>query len=189
MSAPIAGLVARAQAGDADAFGEIYRQYREPVYRVAWRRVGNAELAEDITQDVFVRALRGISRWQWQGKDVGAWLVTIAKNLTIDHHKSAHQRRTVAVGDFTDAGVDTRDAAPEGNPERLVLDGISNRDLRDALQHLTTDQTECLNYRYLREFSIAETAQAMGREEGAIKALTYRAVQALTRFLFRTVTA
>lgn len=182
-------LVARAQAGDAEAFGLVYRQYRESVYRIAYRRVSNPELAEDITQDVFLRAFRGIARWQWQGKDVGAWLATIAKNLIIDHHKSSHQRRVIAVPDYSEVGMDLREASPEGGTEGLVLAGIRNHDLLSALQHITADQAECLNNRFLRELSVAETAAVMGREEGAIKALTFRALQALNRFLFRTVTA
>jgi RNA polymerase sigma-70 factor (ECF subfamily) len=182
-------LVTRAQAGDVDAFGQLYRQYRGHVYSVVLRRVGNTALADDITQDTFVRALRGIAQWQWQGKDVGAWLSTIARNLVIDHHKSAYQRRTMSVGDFADIGMDLRDEGPAANPERMALNGLRNRDLINALRHLTPDQSECLHYRYLREFSVTETAEAMGREEGAIKALTYRAIQALNRFLFRAVTA
>lgn len=184
-----ADIIAQAQAGDSEAFGLIYQQYRRQVYRIVMNRVSNTQLAEDITQDVFVRALLGIGRWQWQGKDIGAWLGTIARNLTIDHHKAAHQRRATSVADYSDLGVPLRDAAPEGNPERLVLDGIRNRDLLSALQHLTDDQAVCLDCRFLREMSIAETAQEMGREESSIKSLTYRALQALNRFLFRTVTA
>lgn len=182
-------LVAQAQAGDAEAFGQIYQQYRPSVYRIALKRVRNVELAEDLTQDVFVRAFRAIGSWQWQGKDIGAWLATIARNLTIDHLKGAQQRRVIAVADYADLNVSMRDATPEGDPERMVLDGIRNRDLHNAMQHLTADQLDCLKYRFLREFSVAETARAMAREEGAVKSLTTRAVQALSRFLPRAVTA
>jgi RNA polymerase sigma-70 factor (ECF subfamily) len=165
-------------AGDAEAFGLVYRQYRDWVYRIVYRRVGSPELAEDITQEVFVRAFRGIARWQWQGKDVGAWLATIAKNLVIDHHKSWHQRKVTAVADYPEAGVDPWEASPEA----LALAGIRNRDLLGALQHITADQAECLSNRFLRELSVAETAAVMGREENAIRSLTCRALQALKPF-------
>jgi RNA polymerase sigma-70 factor (ECF subfamily) len=182
-------LVACAQAGDADAFGDLYRQYRDTVFSIAVRRVTDRELAEDITQEVFLRALRGIERWKWEGKDFGAWLATIAKNLTVDHYKSSRYRKSVTVGDYSDLGVDIGDTSRDSDPADVLIAKIQGRDLANALHHITQDQAECLNNRYLRQLSVTETARVMGREEGAIKALTFRALQALNRFLSGTVTA
>jgi RNA polymerase sigma-70 factor, ECF subfamily len=181
-------LVDRAQRGDPDAHGLIYGQYRPLVFRFIWRKVHNKELAEDLTQDTFVRAMRSIDRFTWQGRDLGAWLYTIARNLIADYFKSSAHRTTVSVADFGDAGISPRDTALEGDPETAVLDAIRDADLRNSLELLTIDQRQCLTYRYLNQLSIAETGELMGRNEASVKSLTYRAVQALMRFLFRAVT-
>lgn len=182
-------LLERAQQGDSQAYGLLYTKYREPVRRFINGKVRNRDLSDDLTQDTFVRALRGIGGFSWQGKDPGAWLMTIARNLVVDHFKSATQRHTISVADYADLGQHLPDQAIEGDPETAVLDRIRDSDLQNALWYLTSEQQECLTNRYLRQLSVAETASAMGREEGAIKSLTYRAVQALTRFLLRTAKA
>lgn len=74
-------LVERAQAGEAEAFGLIYDRYVDTVFRFVYFRVGNRQLAEDLTSDTFLRALKRIGSFTWQGRDLGAWLVTIARNL------------------------------------------------------------------------------------------------------------
>jgi RNA polymerase sigma-70 factor (ECF subfamily) len=81
-------LVELARGGDAEAFGLLYDPYQPAVYRFLAYRLGSATLAEDLTSETFVRALRSISSFRWQGKDFGAWLMTIARNLATDHVKS-----------------------------------------------------------------------------------------------------
>ena len=82
-------LVARAQQGDGEAFGRIYDLYAPPVHRYLLHRLGDRTLAEDLTSETFVRALRRIDSLTFQGRDVGAWLVTIARNLVLYHVKSS----------------------------------------------------------------------------------------------------
>ena len=96
-------LVERAQAGDAEAFGLIYDRYVDTVFRFIYFRVGNRPLAEDLTSDTFLRALKRIGSFTWQGRDLGAWLVTIARNLVADHFKSGRYRLEVTTGDVLDA--------------------------------------------------------------------------------------
>ena len=174
-------LVERAQAGDAEAFGLIYDRYLDTVFRFIYFRVGNRQLAEDLTADTFLRALKRISSFTWQGRDLGAWLVTIARNLVADHFKSGRYRLEVTTGDVLDA--DREDRGPEGSPEAAVVDHITNVALLTAVKQLNPEQQECIVLRFLQGFSVAETAQAMGKNEGAIKALQYRAVRALARLL------
>lgn len=174
-------LVERAQAGDAEAFGQIYDRYVDTVFRFIYFRVGNRQLAEDLTSDTFLRALRRIGSFTWQGRDLGAWLVTIARNLVADHFKSGRYRLEVTTGDVLDA--DREDRGPEGSPEAAVVDHITNVALLSAVKQLNPEQQECIVLRFLQGFSVAETAQAMGKNEGAIKALQYRAVRALARLL------
>jgi RNA polymerase sigma-70 factor (ECF subfamily) len=174
-------LVERAQAGESEAFGLIYDRYVDTVFRFIYFRVGNRQLAEDLTSDTFLRALKRIGSFTWQGRDLGAWLVTIARNLVADHFKSGRYRLEVTTGDVLDA--DREDRGPEGSPEAAVVDHITNVALLSAVKQLNPEQQECIVLRFLQGFSVAETAQAMGKNEGAIKALQYRAVRALARLL------
>ncbi|GIJ32123.1 ECF subfamily RNA polymerase sigma factor, BldN family [Verrucosispora sp. WMMD703] len=174
-------LVERAQAGEAEAFGLIYDRYVDTVFRFVYFRVGNRQLAEDLTSDTFLRALKRIGSFTWQGRDLGAWLVTIARNLVADHFKSGRYRLEVTTGDVLDA--DREDRGPEGSPEAAVVEHITNVALLSAVKRLNPEQQECIVLRFLQGFSVAETARAMGKNEGAIKALQYRAVRALARLL------
>jgi RNA polymerase sigma-70 factor (ECF subfamily) len=173
----VPALVARAQAGDAEAFGTLYDHYVDLVYRYIYYRVGSRALAEDLTSETFLRALRRVRSFTWQGKDIGAWFVTIARNLVADHYKSGRYRLEVQVADMLDA-----DRAQDG-PEREVLDSLTNQTLLEAVKRLGPEQQECIVLRFLQGLSVAETALAMGKNEGAIKALQYRAVRTLGRLL------
>jgi RNA polymerase sigma-70 factor (ECF subfamily) len=180
-AAEVWALVERAQAGEAEAFGLIYDRYMDTVFRFIYFRVGNRQLAEDLTSDTFLRALKRIGSFTWQGRDLGAWLVTIARNLVADHFKSGRYRLEITTGDVLDA--DKEDRGPEGTPETAVVDHITNVTLLTAVKQLNPEQQECIVLRFLQGFSVAETAKAMGKNEGAIKALQYRAVRALARLL------
>ncbi|HET8660488.1 MAG TPA: sigma-70 family RNA polymerase sigma factor [Micromonosporaceae bacterium] len=174
-------LVERAQAGDAAAFGLIYDRYLDTIFRFIYYRVGDRQLAEDLAADTFLRALRNIGSFTWQGRDPGAWLVTIARNRVADHYKSGRYRLEISTGDLLETDREAR--GPEGSPESAVVDHLTNVTLLNAVKQLNPEQQECIVLRFLQGFSVAETAQAMGKNEGAIKALQYRAVRTLARLL------
>ncbi len=179
--AEVQDLVARAQGGDAEAFGLIYDRYLETIYRFVYFRVGNRQLAEDLTADTFLRALNHIGGFTWQGRDLRAWLVTIARNRVADHFKSGRYRLEVSAGDVLD--TDREDGTPEGSPEVAVVDHLTNVTLLGAVKQLNAEQQECIVLRFLQGFSVAETAETMGKTQGAIKALQYRATRSLARLL------
>ncbi|HEU5034915.1 MAG TPA: ECF subfamily RNA polymerase sigma factor, BldN family [Mycobacteriales bacterium] len=172
-------VVGRAQTGDADAFAQLYDRYVDVVYRYVHYRVANVALAEDLTSETFLRALRRISSYTWQGRDFGAWLVTIARNLIADHYKSGRYRMEIATSDLVEAGADRS----EDGPEDEVLAGLNNATLLEAVKRLNAEQQECIALRFLQGMSVAETALIMGKNDGAIKALQYRAVKSLSRLL------
>ena len=174
-------LVQRAQDGDASAFGELYDRYVDLVYRYIYYRVGSRALAEDLCSETFLRALRRISSFTWQGRDVGAWFVTIARNLIADHYKSGRYRLEISTADMLDA--DAAEGRAEGRPEQMVIDTLNNAALLASVKKLNPEQQECIVLRFLQGMSVAETALAMGKNEGAIKALQYRAVRTLGRLL------
>jgi RNA polymerase sigma-70 factor, ECF subfamily len=181
----IAALVTLAQQGDGEAFGQIYDKYVDAVYRYLYYRVGSPQLAEDLTSETFVRALRRIDSFHWQGKDIGAWFVTIARNLVADHFKSSRFKLEMSTGDILDAdhdgSVNQGSVAP--GTEEIVLDRLRDAELLGAVKELKADQQECIVLRFLQGLSVAETADVMGRSQGAIKQLQLRAVRSLAKVL------
>jgi len=178
--ADIRDLVARAQASDADAFGELYDRYVGLIYRYIYYRVGGVELAEDLTSETFLRALRRLDSFSWQGRDIGAWFVTIARNLIADHFKSSRYRMEISTDTMLAAHQGTPLAA---GPESEVLAHLTNEVLIGAIRKLVPEQQECVVLRFLEGLSVNETALAMSKNDGAIKALQYRAVRSLARLL------
>ena len=170
-------LVELAQSGDPEAFAQLYDTYLDTVYRYVYYRVGSRALAEDLTSETFLRALRRIGTFSWQGRDFGAWLVTIARNLVADHFKSSRFRLEVTTGEMLDADE------VEDSPEKSVLEALSSTVLIDAIRRLNPRQQECVTLRFLQGLSVAATAKVMDKNEGAIKTLQYRAVRALARLL------
>ena len=170
-------LVELARGGDAEAFGLLYDHYQPQVYRFLYYRLGSVHLAEDLTADTFYRALRSMSTFRWQGKDFGAWLMTIARNLTMDHYKAGRTRLESTTEDLTDL-----DTTTEG-PESAVLASLTNEALLTALGELPTEQRDCLVMRFLQGMSIAETADVLERSPGAVKQLQLRGVRNLAKLL------
>ncbi|HEX6935237.1 MAG TPA: sigma-70 family RNA polymerase sigma factor, partial [Actinomycetes bacterium] len=159
------------------AFGQIYDAYVDSIYRYLYYRVGSHAVAEDLTSETFLRALRRIDSFTWQGKDIGAWFVTIARNLVTDHVKSSRFRLEVTTADMLDA-----DRADDGIEEE-VLGRLQNAALLDAVRRLKPEQQECIVLRFLQGLSVAETAAVMKRSDGAVKQLQLRAVRALAKLV------
>ncbi len=170
-------LVELARAGDTEAFGLLYDHYQPSVYRFLYYRTRSVALAEDLTSETFFRALRNMNSFRWQGRDLGAWLMTIARNLTTDHFKAGRTRLELTTEDMT-----LHDDATDG-PEDAVLEGITNEILLSALTELPTEQRECIIMRFLQGMSIAETALALERSEGAVKQLQLRGVRNLAKLM------
>ena len=172
------GLVELARQGDTEAFGLLYDHYQGPVYRFLYYRTRSATLAEDLTSETFFRALRSMSNFRWQGKDFGAWLMTIARNLATDHFKSGRSRLELTTED-----MGLHDDADDDGPERTVLTGLTNEILMQALTELPAEQRDCLVMRFLQGMSIAETAAVLGRSDGAVKQLQLRGVRNLAKLM------
>jgi RNA polymerase sigma-70 factor (ECF subfamily) len=171
--ARIQALVALAQDGDREAFGQLYDLYVDTVFRYVLVRVGDRQLAEDLTAETFIRALRRIDGFTWQGRDLAAWLVTIARNLVADHVKSARFRFEVTTADMRDA--DRRVDAPDDE----VLTRLRDERIVEAIRGLGAEQAECITLRFLQGLSLAETAEVLGKSQGAVKQLQLRATRAL----------
>lgn len=171
------GLVDLARGGDAEAFGMLYDHYHASVYRFLYYRTRSVAVAEDLCSETFVRALRNMSNFRWQGKDFGAWLMTIARNLATDHFKAGRTRLEMSTDD-----MGQHDDTTEG-PETAVLQHLTHEVLLGALKELPTEQRDCLIMRFLQGWSIAETAAALARTEGAVKQLQLRGVRNLAKLM------
>jgi RNA polymerase sigma-70 factor (ECF subfamily) len=170
-------LVELARTGDKEAFGLLYDHYNASVFRFLYYRTRSTTLAEDLMSETFFRALRSMNNFRWQGKDFGAWLMTIARNLATDHFKAGRTRLEQTTEDM---GV--HDDATE-SPESTVLAALTNEMLLTALQQLPVEQQDCLVMRFLQGMSIAETAAVLQRSEGAIKQLQLRGVRNLAKLM------
>lgn len=171
-------LVKAAQEGDTDAFGVLYDQYVDMVFRYVLFRVGgDRAFAEDVTSETFLRALRSIGSVSYQGRDVGAWFVTIARNIVFDHVKSSRYRLEVTTAELQDNREET------GGPEQEVMTEATNAELLRCVSQLGDDQRECIQLRFIEGKSVSEVAALMDRNEGAVKALQHRAVRRLAQIL------
>lgn len=175
-------LVTAAQNGDRDAFGQLYDRYVDVVFRFVLSRVSDRALAEDLTSETFLRALRRIDSVSYQGRDVGAWFITIARNLVLDHVASSRYRLELLscrIGhEELGTHIDNR------TPEQEILAAESSAVVLRCLDRLAqrksmADQAECLRLRFLVGLSVSDTAEVMGRNVGALKALQHRAVHTM----------
>jgi RNA polymerase sigma-70 factor, ECF subfamily len=168
-------LVAEAQAGDTWAFGMIFDQFHDPIYRYIASRVHRPSDAEDLTQHVFVKALEALPRYESRGIPFGGWLFRLARNAVIDHIRTRHEHAELdSIIGWThgDAGPD------EIAVVRQELDAVGA-----ALAGLTDEQREAIALRFFAGLSAREAAEAMGKQEGTVRGLQFRAIAALRRQL------
>jgi RNA polymerase sigma-70 factor (ECF subfamily) len=181
-------LVDRARRGDSQAFGQLYQRYVDRVYSFVLFRVRDTALAEDLTQEVFLQALRALDAFDWRGS-LAPWLLRIARNTVIDHWRRATRRpeRTMTALEGGEEGEE------DGFLDRLfsVADDAdhtadlvwSRARIRAASDQLTELQQLVVALRFASGLSIKETAQVMGKSEGAVKNLQHHALKALKRQL------
>jgi RNA polymerase sigma-70 factor (ECF subfamily) len=165
-------LVLRAKAGDPGAFTAIYERYSAAIYRYIYFRVGEAELAEDLQAEVFLRMLEGIQRYEDRGWPISAWLYRIAHDRTIDTLRRRHKRQQVPLEEWT--------GTCDG-PDSDVEVRLDHEELKRMLEELTDDQRQVIYLRFMADMSVQEVAKKLGRTEGSVKALQHRGIQSLAR--------
>jgi RNA polymerase sigma-70 factor (ECF subfamily) len=168
-------LVTEAKAGNAEAFGAIFDAYVGPIHRFIASRVNRPSDAEDLTQLVFVKALEALPRYEARGIPFGGWLFRLARNAVIDQIRTRKDHLSLLAA----ATRETEEAGPEA---RAALHDDLDR-VAAALHDLTDDQREVIELRFFAGLSVLEAATAMGRQEGTIRGLQFRAIAALRRSL------
>jgi RNA polymerase sigma-70 factor, ECF subfamily len=168
-------LVEAAQGGDPDAFGALFDRYYVPVYRFVASRVGRPSDAEDLAQLVFVKALEALPRYEARGVPFGGWLFRLARNVVIDHVRTRREHTTL--------DVVVERSADEAGPDDLAERRQEMESVAHAMRRLTPEQREAIELRFFAGLSAKEAAVAMGRQEGTVRGLQFRAIAALRRDL------
>ena len=173
----IDALVHGAQEGNRGAFSQLYEAFFDRVYRYMLARVGSPTEAEDLTQEVFLKAMRAIKGYQFRGSPFAAWLFRIAHNVLVDRHRQNRGPNN---------SVALEDAEPVSSGENVAeeaLRSISFEQVQVAMTKLTDLQREVVLCRFVAELSLAETAEAMNRDVNTVKALQHAALKSLRRVL------
>jgi RNA polymerase sigma-70 factor (ECF subfamily) len=173
--AAIERLVDDARSGDALAFGQLFDHFHLPIYRYIVSRIHSPADTEDLTQLVFVKALEALPRYESRGIPFGGWLFRLARNAVVDFTRTRHEHADL--GAVTDQG----DARP--GPEAMAVKRQEMDTIGAALAALTDDQREAIELRFFAGLSAREAADVMGRQEGTIRGLQFRAIAALRRHL------
>ena len=172
-----AALARRAKEGDAQAFASLYDRYFPRVYRYVFYRMRDEQEAEDMTSEVFLRALRAMPRYEPR-QPILAWLYRIARNAVIDRQRAARPR--VAFEDAL-AHPDAADQVVDPDVQLLATDRRAR--LRAALEHLTSEQQEVVVLRFIEGLSAEEVGRIMNKRAGTVRGLQFRALQALRKRL------
>lgn len=169
--------VDRARSGDQQALADIYDWYMPRIYRYAVARCGNTAEAEDLTEEVFLKMLGAIGDFRWRDVPFSSWMFRIAHNVVATHFRRAAQRG----GTTSEIPEDMPDARPD--MALAVEEQITIEEVRRATALLPEAQREVIELRFAVGLSIADTAKALGKREGNVKALQHKAVGKLQKLL------
>jgi RNA polymerase sigma-70 factor (ECF subfamily) len=170
-----ASLIARAQEGDGGAVSQLYRQYAPGIYGYVASRVGDPAVAEDLTSEVFLRALEGLPQFEYRGIPFSAWLYRIAHDRMVDHLRRQARRPTIPL---EEALLPSHDGIDEEVDSRLGMDQLSK-----AIERLTAEQHQVILLRFVAGFKLSEVAYVMDKSTDAIKMLQLRALTHLRQWV------
>ena len=169
-------LLSLAREGDPGAVTAIYERYFEPVYQFIRLRVDDAQVAEDLSSEVFVRLIGSLGDRHAPRHSLRAWLFRVARNMLHDHYGKRQRLAMTALNDWLPA-------PPGDEPEAQVLAGLEAERIRQALRRLPVDQQEVLILRFGQMLSLQETAAILGKRVGAVKSLQFRATSKLRQLM------
>jgi len=168
-------LLQRAQAYDAEALSELYDRYAPLVYAYLYRRVQDAQTAEDLTGDVFLSVLEAIQSDKFWRTSFRAWLYRIAGNKVADHYRQLNKVQTYP--------VEGRQTTATTTPDKALIEKQSQLALHSAISELPSSQQEVLVLRFGQRLKTKEVAEILGKTVGAVEALQNRALKALRKLL------
>jgi RNA polymerase sigma-70 factor (ECF subfamily) len=172
-----ATLVEHAIAGDVDAFGELYQRHLDAIYRYVYFRVGDADDAEDLTEQVFLKAWEALPGYKQCGNPFTSWLYRIAHNVTVDHHR---RWKPVASTPLLEEGAWQ---SKEPAVLRQIIEAEEAATLSRAIRRLSEDQQQVIVLRFVEGLSHAEVANMLNKSESACRVIQHRALAALNQLL------
>ena len=168
-------LVQRAKEHDEAALTQLYEENFDKIYRYTVLKIGDRTEAEDMTQQVFLKAFKSISGYRSKGSPFSSWLFRIAHNQMVDYWRKRSKRTTVPLEET----LVSSNSNPSSEAERKMdIEGLVA-----ATRRLTDMQREVVSLRFAGGLSVAEVAKAMGKSEGAIKALQHSAIVSLRKMV------
>ena len=166
-------LIEKAKKGDKDAFGKLYSSYLDAIYRYVFFRVENdRQTAEDITEEIFLKAWRHIDQFKIGTGTVQAWLYKIASTTVIDHHRTKKQQVNMH-----------EEIADESTIEEQFVKKTEQQQITRALKTLTDEQQSVIIMKFINDLSNKEIARVLNLSNEAVRALQYRALKNLRKKL------
>jgi len=176
-SREIEDLLDRAINGDGNAFGRLYDMHVDRVYRHIGYRVSDHADAEDLTQQVFIKAWQAMGRYRRTAVPFPGWLIKISHNTVIDYYRSRKPETHIDL-DFVDTKTDR-------NPERMAEAQFERERIRLGIRQLHNDQQQVITMRLIDDFSFADIAASLGKSEGAVRVILHRGLVKLKAILDR----
>jgi RNA polymerase sigma-70 factor (ECF subfamily) len=168
-------LLDRARTLDPDALAEIHNTYYVPIFRYVAFRVGDRDLAEDLTSDIFTRLLSALRDRTAPRNTLRGWLYGVAARVVSDHFRRLYRHQQLALSESMASG--------EAGPAETVEAVLTREALKQAMTELTEEQQNVIALRFGFDMPIQDVAQTLGKSEGAVKQLQARAIAALARQL------
>src|SRR5919202_979868 len=166
-------LARRVSDGDSEAFQTLYESHLDTIYRYVYSKVGNGQLAEDLTQHIFMKAWEAINRYQWRELPFQHWLLRLARNTVIDHYRSTKPTNASLLDPIGD-GID---------PEEELAQSEMINTLQEAVRQLPDEQREVIVLRFIEQMPHADVALHLGKSAATVRVIQHRALQALRRLL------
>lgn len=173
----VRNLVKKAKKRDPDAFGQLYDEYVDQIFRYIYYKVGNFTEAQDLTGQTFLKAFENIDSYEVRDVAFSSWLYRISHNLVVDYFRKESKRENVS--------IDERPPEPSnrGNPVDEVMADLDSQRLYKAMQKLTHNQREVLVLKFIDNLSNSQVAEIMGISVGAVKSTQKRGLLSLNRIL------
>jgi RNA polymerase sigma-70 factor, ECF subfamily len=169
-------LARRASERDPEAFGQLYEDHLDTIYRFVTYKVSDLTVAEDLTAEVFQKAWENIHRYQFRDIPFHHWLIRIARNMVIDYWR-ANKRTIHPIDEMADT------ASGDTPPDELVLTGIANEALQRAIARLPDEMQSVILLRFVENFSHAEVAKVLDKSDAAVRQIQVRALRQLKKLL------
>jgi RNA polymerase sigma-70 factor (ECF subfamily) len=168
-------VVRKAIEGSQLAFTQLYNEHFDRIYRYIYFRVDSQAEAEDLAQEVFIKALRAINSYKWRDVHFASWLFRIARNQIIDHYRKQSKRKSAPLEEATTVSVE--------DPVAITEEKIEIEELMSTLVKLPAAQQEVILLRFIAGLQINEVAKSLGKREGTVKALQFHAIESLRKIL------